>query len=365
MAILSGTGVPLRLDQFNVAEFLEGDILSRSSTSLNVDYRDGTRDVFTGSGILYDSVGTPRSGTLTGFTGFLGETAVVTITGLNYSIMQFVTQAENDDTPGALEGLFSGNDNMTGTSFDDFIIGFDGHDNIFGGAGTDTLAGADGNDHIYGQSANGGQDGADAISAGAGSDYVQGNAGNDLIDGGDGSDRVQAGQGDDEIEAGRGNDTVNGNLGNDVILGDEGNDSLRGGQGSDSIAGGSGNDVISGDLGADLLVGESGADLFIFAGAGSTISAPDRITDFTDGVDHMAIGFIPAVILRGAQSSASTAATLAQQFFDQNAGNSEVAAIAVGSDTYIFYASNGGITVDSAVLLLGFPALAVSSATFQ
>lgn len=246
-----------------------------------------------------------------------------------------------------------GSDILTGNNAGNSLDGRAGHDNLFGGGGADTLIGGDGNDHLYGQSPSGGADGADSLAGGAGSDYLQGNAGNDVLDGGDGSDRINGGANDDEIAGGGDNDTLNGNVGNDRVDGGAGNDSLRGGQNNDSIAGGAGNDVLSGDLGADRLTGGGGADVFM-AASGSTLAAPDVITDFEDGTDRLSIGFVPVAVLTGsAQPDAPTAATIAQQLLDGRAGNAEVAALQVGSDSYIFYAINGGATVDAAIVVLG------------
>ena len=263
--------------------------------------------------------------------------------------------------------LASGSQASTGTgnALDNIITGNDMPDNLIGGDGSDTLIGGQGNDHLYGQSANGGTDGADSLSGGAGSDYLQGNAGNDTLDGGDGSDRINGGANDDLITGAGDNDTVNGNLGNDTIDGGDGNDSLRGGQGNDSITGGNGNDIISGDLGVDTLTGGAGADIFQFSGQASPAAAPDVITDFTHGTDLLSIGYIPAAILTGAaQSSLSAAATFAQQQFDGHAGNHEVAAVTVGSDTYLFFSSNGGPAADSAILLQGMSLTILSVADF-
>jgi serralysin len=363
--LISGTSIPVRFDQFDISELLNGDIVSASSNSVVIDFEDGSRDAFTGTGIIYDSFGTPRGGTLTGLTESLSGTPIFTVTGLNYSVATFVNQAESGASTSALAGLFSGNDNLTGSPFDDALFGYDGHDNLFGGGGADTLVGGDGNDHLYGQSANGGADTADLINGGAGSDYIQGNAGNDILGGASGSDRIQGGQGDDGILGGDDNDTINGNLGNDEIFGENGNDSLRGGQGNDSLDGGAGNDLLSGDLGVDRLTGGLGSDIFLFSGAGSALSSPDVIVDYTDGVDRISLGFTPAAILKGAaQASLSAAAAFAQQLFDQHAGNGEVAAIIVGNNTYIFYASNGAAAVDSAIQLLNVGASLITVSDF-
>ncbi|MET0373509.1 MAG: M10 family metallopeptidase C-terminal domain-containing protein, partial [Rhizorhabdus sp.] len=265
----------------------------------------------------------------------------------------------------------------------DTIVANNNSDNILGGAGADSITGGTGNDHLYG----GGTvavagDGADTINAGAGGDYVQGNAGDDRLNGGDGSDRIQGGQGNDNIQGGIGNDTTNGNLGNDSIEGGDGNDSLRGGQGADSIAGGAGNDILLGDLGADSLSGGAGidtltgggdADIFNFANgeAGLTTSdtaagLTDIIADFADGIDHIHIGFgLPSAVLQGSAFATLAEATVsAQQLLDARSGFTDVAALKVGGDTYIFYDVSGTATIE-AFRLAGFadPA-AITAADF-
>jgi Ca2+-binding RTX toxin-like protein len=261
----------------------------------------------------------------------------------------------------------AGGGQIIATSAADRIYGGEGHDNIMGGGGADTLTGGNGNDHLYGQSPNGGPDGADSISGDGGTDYLQGNAGNDTLDGGDGPDRINGGADNDLITGGEGADTVNGNLGNDSVDGGSGGDSLRGGQGNDSISGGDGDDWISGDLGPDTLTGGAGRDSFAFAGQASLATSPDMITDFAPDQDKLMVGFLPAAILSGSSptpANLAAIASLAQQLFDGHQGDHEVAAIAVGSDTYLFYASDGGAVADSAILLQGVSASAIGALQF-
>lgn len=258
-----------------------------------------------------------------------------------------------------IENVISGNsdDDIYGNEVNNRLEAGGGHDIVWGDAGADTLLGGSGNDHLYGQSPFGGTDGTDSISGGDGSDYLQGNAGADILDGGDGSDRINGGASDDSIAGMAGNDSVNGNLGADTISGGDGNDSLRGGQGNDSISGGIGNDMVSGDLGADILSGGEGVDVFIFGGTASPVGQPDRITDFQIGIDRLAVGFAPSAILTDiARSSAQAAADAAQLLFAGRDGNGEVAVLAVGTDTYVFFGAGGGGTVDMAVVLAGINA---------
>jgi len=351
----TGSNAFVDFDGLDISVLLDGDITSHSSTKLVLDLGFNDIVTFFGTSFHYDKDGDPDGGTITGITETDTGQTLYEITGMNTPVAQFVDWVVRNASDEALRGILSGNDDLTGGPAGDGLFGYAGHDNIAGGNGSDTLRGGSGNDHIYGQSANGGADGGDQLYGDEGSDYIQGNAGNDSLDGGDGSDRIQGGKDDDSIRGGNDNDTVNGNLGNDSIDGQQGNDSLRGGQGNDSINGGIGNDVLSGDLGTDTLTGGADADIFSFLGQGSTIAGgPDRITDFADGTDHISVGYSPAAVLEGAsQASLSAASTAAQQLFDGHAGNGEIAVLAVGSDAYVFYSSDGGAVVDSAVLISG------------
>ena len=253
---------------------------------------------------------------------------------------------------------------------DDTVEGTDGPDVMQGGSGQDLLLGYGNNDHLYGQSPNGGSDGADTIHGGDGSDYIQGNAGPDFLYGDAGSDRINGGADADLIMGGDGNDSVNGNLGNDTIDGGNGDDSLRGGKDDDQLGGGNGNDTLQGDLGNDTLTGGAGidqlsggdgADLFRFApgDAAPDGQATDRITDFTRGADHLALGFQPVAVLIGTAADFAAADLTAQQLLAAHSGVADVAAIAVGTDILLFFSGSGFGALDSAIRLSGVATLAV------
>jgi len=67
------------------------------------------------------------------------------------------------------------------------------------------------------------------------------------------------------------------------------NDDLIGTAGADTISGSSRAEFIDGRAGQDLLTGGPGPDLFGFRYRESTITAPDRITDFGFGEDRISI----------------------------------------------------------------------------
>ncbi len=300
-----------------------------------------------------------------------------------------------------------GNDTITGSSS---YVDQNGHltenDILQGGAGDDLITGGDGNDHLYGNAqfdAAGTSDGNDTIAAGAGNDYVQGNAGDDLIDGGLGNDRLYGGAGNDSITGGDGNDYLQGNKGDDTLVGDAGNDTIHGGAGNDAVVeattgddlifGDDGNDTLQGGLGIDTLTGGAGNDVFLFLAPGEApagnigATGPDAervdtITDFTPGEDHIGLFFSPVVfhaaagVVYGTAADAEAAAQQLMLAYTQGPHNpgdnaQEIAAMQVGSDTYLFYndvygavTGTGALGVNEAIKLVGVDAAAITGASF-
>lgn len=294
----------------------------------------------------------------------------------------------------------AGDDQIDGGNGDDRIAGNEGNNQIDGGSGddwiegggynflrtpypyrvdsgSDVISGGDGNDHIWGSreaDAPSSLDGADTIDGGNGNDYVNGNAGADVIHGGAGTDRLYGGADDDKLYGEAGADHLNGNKGNDTVDGGSGNDEIFGGQGNDELFGGADNDRVSGDVGADTLHGGSGidtltggadSDIFAFAAQDAPLSGGgyDLVTDFQAGTDKIMLPFLPVAILTGSANLAN-AASAAQHLFDDHVGDHQVAAIQVGGDTYLFYASNGGATVDSGIEIVGATATALQGVDF-
>lgn len=313
------------------------------------------------------------------------------------------------DNTQLLVGTDTGNDSLFNPAkANNIIYGFGGDDDINvgsgnnyinGGTGNDIVYAYDGNNHIWGNAQNtvqGQVDGADRIIInGGGSNYVNGNAGDDIIeagkDGSTGVNRLYGGQGNDTITIhGAGANTANGNLGNDTINASDatGNNQLRGGQGDDVVRAGHGQDQLMGDLGNDVLVagtgtshltvmtGGAGADTFDFsrgAQAAVTINSTtyySGVTDFTHGTDH--VGFAFAVgsgdLLTTSNSFADVASAqaYAQQALAVHAGTTDVAALQVGSDTYLFYdAAGSSDAVDSVVHLNGVTAATLTTGDFS
>jgi Ca2+-binding RTX toxin-like protein len=138
--------------------------------------------------------------------------------------------------------------NVTGSPFDDIILG---------GDGTDVLSGDAGNDHLIG---------------GFGDDALTGGLGNDTLEGGPGRDSASyyffslptpvaftAGLG--AIADGQGGVDVVTDVESFILLGTLSGDALTGFAGDDSITGLGGDDVLSGGDGFDTLAGSEGSDI--------------------------------------------------------------------------------------------------------
>ncbi|AHE51937.1 calcium-binding protein [Sphingomonas sanxanigenens] len=188
-----------------------------------------------------------------------------------------------------------GIENLTGSAFDDALVGDNRANTLTGNAGNDLLNGGLGNDILNGGAGSdtASYDGArdrvivDLLKTGpqstasSGSDTlisienVIGTAFDDVITGNSQANHLSGGLGNDLLDGGSAADTLDGGNGNDTLIG---------GGGTDVLGGGAGQDRLSGGLGADRLTGGTGFDRFVYTStAESTADAADRITDFAKG----------------------------------------------------------------------------------
>ncbi|PZW50324.1 hemolysin type calcium-binding protein [Humitalea rosea] len=237
-------------------------------------------------------------GTITALKYTLSGIQVFYLDLLQLPVATFNAYIDSRDEAGFATYLFSGNDELYGTSRADLLTGYGGDDVIGGKDGNDTLAGGEGNDTLYGEADNDvlyGAGGADEVHGGTGNDFIYlgegadngfGEAGNDTIfgeggndiiaggvendyiDGGNGDDNLQGEAGNDTLRGGAGNDSISGGVEEDLVYGDAGNDSIYLDSGQDTAYGGTGDDTIFGDTGDDVLVGEDGDDQ-LFGGNGN------------------------------------------------------------------------------------------------
>ncbi|THH35093.1 calcium-binding protein [Aliishimia ponticola] len=199
-------------------------------------------------------------------------------------------------------------ENLTGSGYGDRLVGDAGSNVLSGLGGDDLIIGKGGDDFLFGHDGNDelrGGDGADQLTGGEGEDVLFGLAGDDMVFGDDGDDYAYGGRGNDLVFGGQGADRLRGNRDSDDLYGERGADDLRGGGGADGLYGGEDNDFLLGGNGADVLVGGSGSDVLIGgAGGGTGDGAMDtfvfgfsdqsgddynRIKDFEDGLDMIAL----------------------------------------------------------------------------
>jgi Ca2+-binding RTX toxin-like protein len=216
-------------------------------------------------------------------------------------------------------------ENITGTAYNDVLIGdaaantLDGgagDDRLTGAAGADVLIGGDGRDVASYATSSGGVQvnlttglgaGADAVGdvlstiedleGSAFNDTLVGTAGVNRLDGGAGDDILEGGAGDDELIGGAGRDTASyasagagvtanlldlgankGDASGDTyssienLTGSAYNDVLLGDAAANVLTGGAGNDTLTGGAGADTLLGGAGTDTALYAGSVESVT---------------------------------------------------------------------------------------------
>jgi Ca2+-binding RTX toxin-like protein len=85
---------------------------------------------------------------------------------------------------------------------------------------------------------------------------------------------MNGGAGKDTLTGGKKDDLLSGGLGNDILTGNDGGDELDGGAGNDSLVGGNGGDKLTAGAGVDTLLGGEGGDMFVLEG---NLTSADRI----------------------------------------------------------------------------------------
>ncbi len=126
-----------------------------------------------------------------------------------------------------------GDDNFTSGAGDDTLNGGCGDDSAFfstatGGVTvnliTGTTSGCNGNDFLVDIEKVTGSSFNDTLVGGIGSNYLDGGVGNDILYGKAGNDDLAGGEGNDILYGGTGNDWLVGNFGNDTLTGGKGSD---------------------------------------------------------------------------------------------------------------------------------------------
>lgn len=196
------------------------------------------------------------------------------------------------DTEGAGIDTLRSIENLTGSNYDDHLIGNAAANILDGGLGADIMAGRNGNDTYYvnhvddvvSESLAGGVDtvysalAAYTLRSNVEKGVVQGTVAGSLT-GNVVANTLTGNAVANKLDGGAGNDKLDGKAGNDTLIGDTGNDTLIGGAGKDMLTGGAGNDVF---------------DFNTLAESGITNATRDIITDFTRGQDKIDLSTLDA-----------------------------------------------------------------------
>jgi Ca2+-binding RTX toxin-like protein len=210
-----------------------------------------------------------------GFDGGGGTSDTVSYAPSTEGVVASLTTGLVTQTNDAASDTFINIENLTGTAFDDTLIGNNVANILTGGAGNDILEGLAGSDSFVGGA------GTDIVSyAHAAADGLLGvtaslnnstpNVGDDAI--GDTYDATI-----ENLEGSAFNDTLTGNSSNNVIYGGLGDDTLEGLDGSDTLTGGGGIDVVT------YLNSDAGVNVSLVSGAVNSggHAAGDSLTGFT------------------------------------------------------------------------------------
>ena len=224
------------------ADTLTGDGLA------NIIEGGAGNDVLTGGGgvdtVAYTTAGSSVNVNISG--------AAVTLNGFTY--------AANQATGGADTDTLSGFTNITGSAFNDVLIGGTGNNTLDGGAGNDLLVG------------------------GAGGDVLIGGAGNDTVSYANASSSVRATLGGAALtqlgdalgDTFNGIENLVGSDSADILYGDANANVLTGGLGNDDLRGFDGNDIIDGRQGRDTMLGGNGDDVF-WVDASDALNLPTSV----------------------------------------------------------------------------------------
>lgn len=258
---------------------------------------------------------------------------------------------------------------LSGSNFDNLIIGNAGNNRLRGLAGNDTLQGLGGDDYLIGD------EGADVMYGGTGNDTYYVNTSDDRIfeNAGEGTnDRVATEVSftlpeEAEVEVleavnfdGNSVGTLGGSRYDNIITGDAGNNVLRGYGGNDTLRGHLGNDTLIGDDGNDTMIGGQGNDTYYVDAAGDVVveevgQGTDRVstsvsyalspTTEIETLEASSLGSADPINLTGSNSANTIIGNNGANVIDGKGGN-DVLVGAGGADTFAFTTAFGAGNID-------------------
>ena len=340
------------------------DVL-RGTDGTNYFNGNGGDDVIDGRGgndwVFYDGAGGPVQVTLSDgrAIGALGSDTLVSIEnvgGTTYDDFLYGNAADN-----VLQGR-AGNDTLDGGAGFDTVDYYHATGGVNVNLATNTVSGADGADRISGFEAITGSWFNDTLVGDAGNNAFSGIGGDDFIDGGAGHDHVGYWEAASAVTVDLGSGRSTGGSGSDTLVsiesvsGSAHDDLLIGGGVGDNLHGEDGNDTLTGNGGDDFLVGGRGNDLIDGGGngvfgdnvsyfsstAGVTVDLASRTandgmggTDTVTNVEHV----------EGSMYGDALAGDGQTNWFRPHAGD-DVVNGAGGQDTVMYESSESGVNVD-------------------
>jgi Ca2+-binding RTX toxin-like protein len=219
-----------------------GQTTAQNTFGAGTDTLSGFENIY-GSAFADTFIGTAGQNRFSGGDGV--DTVSYTVASAAVSVDLRVLGFQNTGGDGIDQLL--GIENLTGSAFNDVLIGSN--------TGANLLNGGAGNDQLFGM------DGADTLAGGAGDDLLDGGIGIDTVtySGATGAVRVDLSVLIAQDTLGAGVDTIvglenlTGSAFADVLIGDAGANLISGGTGDDTIEGGAGNDKLQGGNGNDTV----------------------------------------------------------------------------------------------------------------
>ena len=212
---LSGDEGADRLSGGTGEDFLFGDdgadVLDGGDGNDELDGGKGADTIDGGAGIdtlTYEYADAVTARVVSGSHNGMALTGATDVTGVFIDLNLSTAQAAgNGDASG---DVLTNIERVTGTAFNDVLVGmssantvfdgFGGDDVLIGGSQFDSFMGGNGDDRLYGQGS------YDLLNGGAGADLLDGGAGDDALIGGDGDDMLDGGSGNDRLSGGDGAD---------------------------------------------------------------------------------------------------------------------------------------------------------------
>lgn len=213
-------------------------------------------------------------------------------------------------------------ENITGSAFNDTLIGSNDANSLKGGSGDDTIDGGAGNDVLAGES------GIDTVS------YVSANTGV-LVD---------LSLTTSQNTVGGGSDTL---TGFENLTGSNYDDVLKGDATANTLKGGIGNDILDGGAGDDKLMGEAGLDTarYSSASAAVTVNLATTIAQNTGGAGTDILSGIENLI--GSAFNDTLTGDGNANVLEGGLGD-DILTGAAGLDTVSFSGASSGVTVNLA-----------------